>query len=76
MPAPQGPPAAIERFPWDELRDEISPQGLVIARFFVRLLAGVVRDEIRAQVRDLRRETGGLVPGVKEDETAADAAPG
>jgi hypothetical protein len=74
--APQGPPAAVERFPWDELRDEISPQGLVIARFFIRLVVGLVRDEIRAQARDLPGESGGLVPGAPKDETAARAAPG
>lgn len=74
--APQGPPAAVGRFPWGELQDEISPQGLVITIFFVRLVLGVVRDEIRAQVRDLRRETGGLVPAVEKDETAVCTAPG
>ena len=74
--APQGPPAAVGRLPWDELRDEMSPQGLVITRFFVRLVVGVVRDEIRAQVRVFRSETGGLVPAAEKDETAVDAAPG
>lgn len=73
---PHGPPDAIERFPWDELRDEISPQALVITRFFVRLVIDVVRDEIGAQVRDLPGETGGLVPGAPKDETAARAAAG
>jgi hypothetical protein len=76
VPAPPGPPAAVERFPWDELRDEISPQGLVILGFFVRLVVGVVRDEIRAQVRVRQGESGGWVPGPEKDETAADAAAG
>jgi hypothetical protein len=74
--APQGPPAAVGRLPWDELRDEISPQGLVITRLFVRLVVEIVRDEIRAQVRVLQRETGGLVPDAEKDETAVGAAPG
>jgi hypothetical protein len=73
---PTGPPAAVGRFPWEELRDEMSPQGLVITSHFVRLVLGVVRDEIRAQVHVFRRETGGLVPGPGRDGTAVGAAPG
>lgn len=74
--APRAPPASIVRFPWDELRDEISPQGYVITLFFVRLVLGVARDEIRAQARDIRAEFGELVEPTREDETAARAAGG
>jgi hypothetical protein len=73
---PRGPPKAIGRFPWAELRDEISPQTLVIAGFFVRLVAGVARDVIRAEARDITWETGGLVAGLRKDETAGRARAG
>lgn len=73
---PRGPPRAIGRFPWEELRDEISPQALVIAGFFVRLVAGVARDVIQAEVREIAWKTGGLVPGPRKDEKAQPARAG
>lgn len=73
---PRGPPAGLDRFPWDELRDEISPQALVITGFFVRLVLALVRDEIRAEVIEIRKETGRLVAGSEQDETAARARAG
>jgi hypothetical protein len=68
---PWGPPKAVGHFPWGELRDEITLQALVIAGFFVRLVAVVARDVIRAEVRENAQETGGLVAPPKEDETAS-----
>jgi hypothetical protein len=68
---PRGPPKAVGHFPWGELRDEITPQPLVVASFFVRLVAVVARDVIRAEVRDNAQEIGGLVARPSKDETAS-----
>jgi hypothetical protein len=73
---PRGPPKALDHFPWAELRDEITPQALVIAGFFARLVAGVARDVIRAEVRDNAQEIGGLVAQPSKDETAEQARAG
>jgi hypothetical protein len=73
---PKGPPSAMRRLPWEELRDEIPAQSLVITIHFVRLVLRVMRDEIRTQVRDRAGETGGLVAAPRGDERALDAAPG
>jgi len=73
---PRGPPKAVGHFPWGELRDEITPQTLVIAGFFVRLVAVVARDVIRAEVRENAQETGGLVARPSKDETAEHARAG
>ena len=74
--APRGPPRAIGCFPWDELRDEITPQGLVITGFLIRLVADVARDVIRSEVREIAGERGGLVAEPSEDETARRARAG
>ena len=47
---PRPPPAGI---PWDELKDEMSPQHLVIASFFVRLVMRRGRDEIVSEVSSI-----------------------
>ena len=73
---PRAPPSAIGRFPWDELRDEISPQVLVITMLFVRLVLGAAQDEIRAEVRDIRGKVGRLVGEASRDETVPRAASG
>ncbi len=44
---PRPPPVGI---PWEELRDEISPQQLVIASFFVKLVFRSGRDAIVSEV--------------------------
>lgn len=72
--APRGPPVRVERFPWEELRDEIRPEALVIAGFFVRLLVGLTRDEIRAQVVRITAKSGALPADLSRDETAPRAA--
>jgi len=48
------------RLPWEELRDEITPQVFVVAGFFVRLVAKALRDEIGAGVTDIPGEVGQL----------------
>ncbi len=47
---PRPPPAGI---PWEELEDEMSPQPLVIASVFVRLVLGAGRDEIVSEVSNI-----------------------
>lgn len=73
---PRAPPATIVRFPWDELRDEISPQGYVITLFFVRLVLQAARDESRAEVLDLTTKLGNLLGPGRKDETAPRAVGG
>ena len=68
--APTGPPLAIARFPWAEVRDEISGEAFVITSFFVRLVVVVLRDVMRAQAVEIYREMGGLPRRVREDPTA------
>lgn len=72
-PLPPPPPTAV---PWDEMRDEISPQLLVILGFLARLGAASVRDEIRAQVLKITAESGRLRASARGDETAVAAGPG
>jgi hypothetical protein len=50
---PRPPPRGI---PWEELRDEISPQQLVIVSFFVRLVSRSGRDAISAEVSRIAAE--------------------
>jgi len=68
--APRGPPAWMGRLPWEELRDEITPQVFVVAGFFVRLVAKALRDEIGAGVTDIPGEVGQLGGTGRKDETA------
>lgn len=76
VPLPRAPPAELGRFPWEELRDEISPQALVITGLFVRLALAAAQDEIRAEVLEIKRQSDGLVARVPKDETAERAASG
>jgi len=64
---PRPPPGGL---PWEELRDEITPQSLVIIGFFVRLGSRAAKDEIRSQVRVIMNEMSALVPREAKDETA------
>jgi len=73
---PRGPPQAVGHFPWAELRDEITPQALVIAGFFARLVAVVARDVIRAEMRENAWKSGRLVGQPRKDETAEQARAG
>jgi hypothetical protein len=50
---PRPPPAGI---PWEELEDEILPQHLVIASFFVRLILKAGRDEIASEVSNIANQ--------------------
>ena len=65
VPLPRAPPAGL---PWDEVRDEISPQALVIIGVLVRLGVRAARDEIRLQVQAITREAARLAGDVSEDE--------
>lgn len=50
---PRPPPAGI---PWEELKDEMLPQHLVIASFFVRLVMRTGRDEIVSEASSIASE--------------------
>jgi hypothetical protein len=74
--SPTGPPSLLDRLPWDELRDEISPQVLVMAAYLVRLVAVWTKDEIRAQAVEIQKEAARLVAHPREDRTADRARAG
>ena len=65
-PVPRGP---TTRIPWAEMKDEISPQALVIAGFLVRLVLVERKDQRRAQVLAIMRETAALVARASKDQT-------
>ena len=65
-PVPRGPPT---RIPWKEMKDEISPQALVIAGFLVRLVLVERKDQRRAQVFAIMKERAALVASPSEDQT-------
>lgn len=69
-PIPRAPPRWIERFPWEEARDEISPQVLVTLSFFGRFVGSVVRDEISAQRTVFMDEFSNSANGGARDEKA------
>jgi hypothetical protein len=64
------PPPAPRQIPWDELRDEISPELLVILALFVRLGIRATRDEIRRQVVVSTPVSGDSLGGAPKDERA------
>jgi hypothetical protein len=53
---PRGPPprvpAPLTRLPWDLAKDEFGAQGAGFLGALGRLLVGVAKDEMRAQVLD------------------------
>lgn len=69
-------PTGIGRFPWDELRDEISPEVFVVTSIFVRLLLVGLRDEMRAQLHEITGETCISLRRAREDLTARVARAG
>jgi len=73
---PRAPPPGMERFPWEELRDEIPAEALVMTQVFVRLVLVVLQDEIRLQQRESQGQFGRLPGPGREDETAALERPG
>lgn len=75
-PVPRAPPRAMAQFPWEEVRDEITPEALVIAGFFVRLVLGATRDEIQAEVTKTVEKFVRLVEPPPGDETAPPAKAG
>jgi len=66
----------MAQFPWEEVRDEITPEALVIAGFFVRLVLGATRDEIQAEVTKTVEKFVRLVEPPPGDETAPPAKAG
>lgn len=69
---PRPPPTGI---PWDELRDEISPQQLVIASFFVKLVFRSGRDAIVSEVSKIAEQFVNYATTPAKDEIGPSAAP-
>jgi hypothetical protein len=61
---------SLVSFPWDEMKDEIEPQVLVMLSFFARLLLSATRDEIRSQLAGITEEFGRLPGALPKDGTA------
>lgn len=72
MPLPRTPPKGI---PWDELRDEMSPQVLIITGIILRLLMRATRDEILAQVPRIIEEYSNYGVTFGRDELGTEPAP-
>ena len=68
---PRPPPVGI---PWEELRDEISPQQLVIASFFVRLVFRSGRDAIVSEVSRIAEQFVNYGDSVAKDAIGLRAA--
>jgi hypothetical protein len=72
VPIPRAPPRWIERFPWEEAKDEISGQLLVTLVFFSRFVGGVVRDEISAEQSRVLEQMGHFAAaGAKDQKVGA-----
>ena len=69
---PRPPPVGI---PWEELRDEISPQQLVIVSFFVRLVFRSGRDAISSEVSRIAEQFSNYAVPPAKDEMGPKAAP-
>ena len=70
-PRPRGTMASI---PWDEMKDEMPAQALVIAGVLVRLVLSEAKDQRRTQAVVITKETGALLPVLPEDQTVRQAA--
>ena len=69
---PRPPPRGI---PWEELRDEISPQQLVILSFFVRLASRSWRDSISSEVAKITEQFANYASTPAEDSIGPRAPP-
>ena len=69
---PRPPPVGI---PWEELRDEISPQQLVIASFFVKLVFRSGRDAIVSEVSRIAEQFVHYADTPAKDAMGPRAAP-
>jgi hypothetical protein len=67
VPPKRGPLVSL---PWDEMRDEIPPEVLVMLVFFGRLLFRVLKDEMQGQASVITGESRRLPGGFSKDETA------
>jgi hypothetical protein len=65
---PRAPPSWIERFPWEEAKDEMSSQLLVFFVFFSRFVGDVVRDEISAERSRRIEQSGDLAAAGAKDQ--------
>jgi len=72
VPPRTGPLVAL---PWDEMRDEFSPEALVFIALFGRLLLVAARDEMRVQLADLQRQVDRSLRPATEDEIAQPRPP-
>lgn len=66
VPPGRGP---LARFPWDEARDELGPEVLVMLTFFGRSLLWAMKDESRKQGIEITDKIGHLLAGHLKDET-------
>jgi len=78
--SPREPPSApktgpFRGFPWDDVKDEISPEVLVTLVFLARLLVSWTKDEKRVQQSGITKEFQDLLSRSGEDETDGRARP-
>jgi hypothetical protein len=69
---PRPPPMGI---PWEELRDEISPQQLVMVAFFVKLAFRSGRDAISSEVSRIAEQFVNYALTPAKDAIGPKAAP-
>ena len=69
---PRPPPVGI---PWEELRNEISPQQLVIVSFFVRLVFRSGRNAISSEVAKIAQQFVNYARVPAQDAMGPSAAP-
>lgn len=74
---PRPPPkhGPMARFPWDEVRDEIAPQLLVILAVIGTYVFRAGRDETSSQVLALKSEMDRLASPPREDVIGARSPP-
>ena len=63
-------PPPLPGVPWDVAQDAMTPQALVIVAGVAQVLARHAQDEMRKQTMDSTRESGGVLRGGAQDETA------
>lgn len=75
--APRYPvrPPPLSGVPWDIAQDAMSPQALVIVAGVAEVLVRHAQEEMRKQVADSVRESGGVGRGGLEDEIVSGPQP-
>lgn len=61
--------------PWDELQDEIGPQGVVIAQLLLQLAMRSLRDQMSRQVADIKALFADYTEVSREDQMGSRAPP-